>query len=841
MLRVGHPLTGKFKVMIKTSSWFSRPLAGALLMVTVALGGCKLGESTESLPNTRAPGTTTYGGPPPATADVQSFKLSVWDNLVQPARCGDCHNSSGQSPRFVHEGDVNIAYAQANTVVNLGDPAESAMVAKVAGGHHCWLASDQACADTITNYIANWAGGSSGTVKTIDLRPPVLRDPGASKPFPESSAEFGSTVHPLLATYCSDCHSEGGTRPFLASFNVDLAYDAAKSRISLDNPSASRLVERLRDESHNCWEDNCPDSAFEMQMAIEFFAETIQPRELDSAIVASKALNLSTDGLLANAGGRYEDHVVALYEFKAGEGRTAFDTSGQEPAMHLSLTGNTDWVGGWGVSFGPAYTDDAGTSLRSGKAQATTGSSRKLHSLLTASGEYSIEAWVVPGNVTQEDARIVSYSGSANSRNFSLSQSLQNYGILQRSTTTDQNTAFSTADGDNRLQASLQHVVINFTPGEGRRIYVNGRDTGDTDPGAAGLLNNWDDTFAFVLGNETDGNSPWEGTLRLVAIHNRALSAEQIRTNYEAGVGQKYYLLFGVAHLIDVPQSYIVFEVSQFDSYSYLFTEPFFISLDDSASPGGIPLEGMKLGINGREAVVGQTWANLEVILNGNDYRPGSGQLLSSQGAVVALESGPDSDEFFLSFERLGSHTNVVVESSLPPAAPAANLPPAADVGLKTFDAINASMARVTGVARTEPAVAATYNTIRQQLPSVANIEGFLSSHQMAITQLAIRYCDSLVETPSLRNSFFPGFDFSLAADQAYSGTRRDLVVDPLISRMVGQNLASQPTDADVRAELEQLIDSLTACTGGCDTERTRTVAKASCAAVLGSAVTLIK
>ncbi|WP_339798866.1 hypothetical protein [uncultured Marinobacter sp.] len=166
--------------MIKTSSWFSRPLAGALLMVTVALGGCKLGESTESLPNTRAPGTTTYGGPPPATADVQSFKLSVWDNLVQPARCGDCHNSSGQSPRFVHEGDVNIAYAQANTVVNLGDPAESAMVAKVAGGHHCWLASDQACADTITNYIANWAGGSSGTVKTIDLRPPVLRDPGVS-------------------------------------------------------------------------------------------------------------------------------------------------------------------------------------------------------------------------------------------------------------------------------------------------------------------------------------------------------------------------------------------------------------------------------------------------------------------------------------------------------------------------------------------------------------------------------------------------------------------------------------------------------------------------------------
>ena len=32
-----------------------------------------------------------YNGPAPATADVQNFKLSVWDNLATADRCGACH------------------------------------------------------------------------------------------------------------------------------------------------------------------------------------------------------------------------------------------------------------------------------------------------------------------------------------------------------------------------------------------------------------------------------------------------------------------------------------------------------------------------------------------------------------------------------------------------------------------------------------------------------------------------------------------------------------------------------------------------------------------------------
>jgi hypothetical protein len=824
---------------MKINKRLHQPLFCTLLLALVTLTGCKTGESTESLPDTQSPGTSQYNGPPPATADVQAFKINVWDNLSPANRCGDCHNSNGQSPRFAHEGDVNLAYAQANGVVNLDEPDSSALVTKVADGHNCWLGSDQACADAITSMISSWAGGSSGRVNRIELRAPdELLDPGGTLPFPESSGTFSTTVYPLLTTYCSDCHADGDTRPYLASSNVETAYDSAKSRMSLTAPFSSRLVERLRDDRHNCWNDSCEQSANDMEAEIEALAASVTPADVDPELVTSKALTLGGDGLLANSGGRFEDHVIALYEFKTGEGTTAFDTSGIEPSMHLTLSGNVEWVGGYGLSFGPAFTDS--NSVRSGKAQATTGNSRKLHDLLTASGEYSLEAWVVPANVTQEDARIVTYSGSATARNLTLGQTLQNYEILQRSTTTDQNAVFSTEDGANRLQASLQHVVVNFTPDQARQIFINGEPTGDVDPAPGGLLTEWDDNFALVLGNETDGNYPWEGTVRLTAFHNRALSPEQVRTNFEAGVGQKYYLLFGVSHLIDVPRAFIVFEVSQFDSYSYLFTQPFFISLDDDASPGDIELEGMKLGVNGRETLTGQAWTMLETRLNAGEYVAGRGQLLSRQGTVIPLEGGPAADEFFLSFERLGDHRNVMVPGSLPPSPTLPDLPPAPDVGLKTFDAVNASMSRLTGVPVSSTPVRETFNTIRQQLPSSANIEGFLSSQQMAITQLAIGYCDALVEDTGLRTDFFPDVDFNEPAGTAFSGASRDRVMAPLIETMVGRNLASQPRVADLEAELNELMDTLTACAGSCPGDRTETVVKSSCAAVLGSATTLI-
>ena len=128
-------------------------------------------------------------------------------------------------------------------------------------------------------------------------------------------------------------------------------------------------------------------------------------------------------------------------------------------------------------------------------------------------------------------------------------------------------------------------------------------------------------------------------------------------------------------------------------------------------------------------------------------------------------------------------------------------------------------------------------------------MEAFLSSHQVAVAQLAIQYCDAAVEA----NTMWPGFDFSAAPGTAFAaGPARDSFVKPLIEGAVGHSpdtapIASQPSYAVVHAELasftasgnrpDNLIKRLLDA-GGSDT---RAIAKGVCASVLGSAATLVQ
>jgi hypothetical protein len=333
----------------------------------------------------------------------------------------------------------------------------------------------------------------------------------------------------------------------------------------------------------------------------------------------------------------------------------------------------------------------------------------------------------------------------------------------------------------------------------------------------------------------------------LVAIHNRALTQDQVVQNYKVGVGEKFFLLFDVSDVVDQPQSYVMFEVSQFDSYSYLFNQPVFISMNGDGAVPNIPVRAMRIGINGKEASVGQAYRNMDVTVTNSQLLPSDqynarAQTLSILGTIIALEKGPIVDQFFLTFEQLGSESNVVIEPQpLQPAAPADD-EPQPDIGLRTFAEINATMAAVTDVSTTQTDVQNTYETIMQQLPTQENINGFLSAHQVAVSQLAIEYCNALVSDTTLRGSYFPGFDFGAVATTAFNTTaKRDQVLDPLLNNIMGVNLATQPSVASVKTELNNLIDILSACGGGCAADRTQTVVKASCAATLGSAVMLLQ
>jgi hypothetical protein len=888
----------------------------AVLACAVILGACDSGgvgtSSNQDL--SVSDGRFFYTGQAARDTDVLNFQFYLWSKVIDDTRCGGCHNSQASSPvnpLFFDTSDINVAYDSAigvdingNPYIDKTSPLASVFVTKVSGGHNCWESVPSVCGTLIAEWIDDWNNAASGGIdeRPINLVAPTsIRPPGAAKSFPASAttgapASFADTVYPLLVgtnpvvdnSNCQNCHEEIAMplpqAPFFASGDIDSAYEAAKAKMDIDTPSNSRFVQRLN-ELHNCWTDCTPDAAL-MEARITAFANGISATSIDPDLVTSAALTLG-EGIIASGGSRYELNQFALWEFKTGSGLTAFDTSGVEPAVNLTLIGSVNWVGGYGLE------------LTGGRAQADTMNSDKLFAYIQTTNQYAIEAWVIPANVSQQDANIVSYSGGDTLRNFTLGQTLYNYESFNQIDTTPASLngtpMLTTGDSGNEIaQASLQHVVVNYDPAAGRTIFVNGQQVMLTDPAAGESINNvWDDTFAFILGNETSGQRPWAGQVKMVALHNQTLSQPQIQQNFDVGVGQKFFLLFSVGeHLGEMgnPMSFIMFEVAQFDSYSYLFNNPTFVNLDPNFAPGSIDIEGMRIGINGKEAIVGQAYANKTFNVNAGSYGVAPNlpqqQVLSSLGTIIPLEKGPDSDEFFLTFENFNGVTNAFVD--IDPTVPGDPADPGSavesDIGMRTFEEINTTIADITGVPVTNSEIVDIYKGVNgvggyiQQLPSTEAIDAFLPSHQMAIAQLALTSCSELVEDNGniSRSAYFPGFNFTDPEGTAFnSPTKRDQIIQPLLTAAMnvdidtyidvnnpGDNLTTQPDQDEIsnllgstsQQDLDPALtgdayDSLITqlLNGPCvapecvanSASRTRQIVKAVCAVATGGAVML--
>ncbi len=887
----------------------------SMLALGALMSACDSGSvGTTSNPNLGGGGGNrfVYTGPPARDIEVSNFQFYLWQNVIDATRCGGCHNSEASvpvMPLFFDTYSVNVAYDEAVAVdpalldMSTINPLNAEFVNKLNNTHFCWETNSAICATLLAGWIDDWknAANGGGASRQINLTAPaVIRDPGDAKSFPATAAtvgtngtSFANTVHPLLVgsnpvianDNCQNCHEETGPilpqAPFFASGDIDAAYEAAKAKIDIDTPANSRLALRLF-EQHNCWSTCGPDETLMVQRITDF-ANGIAPTPIDPLLVTSKALTLA-EGIVASGGNRAETNQFAIWEFKIGTGLTAYDTSGIGNSINLSLIGSVNWVGGYGLQFS------------GGRAQADTINSDKIYTYLQDTREYAIEAWVIPANVSQEDANIVSYSGGDLTRNFTLGQDTYSYEAFNRvdSVPPAPNGDPFLTTGENGLelaQASLQHVVINYDSFNGRSMYVNGVQVpGLTDPvpGPTTISNVWDDSFAFILGNEITGNRPWMGQVKMVALHSRPLAPAEIQQNFDVGVGQKFFLLFYVGHHLGEvgnPMSFIMFEVAQFDSYSYLFNKPTFINLDPLwTPPADIDIKGMRIGINGKEAVAGQAYASLDTAVTAGSYDPVLGQELSSLGTIIALEKGPDSDEFFLTFEDFNGVTKTFADTvpSVPtdPADPAS--PVESDIGMRTFEEINATIAEITGVPVTNAAVDAVYDDYIQQLPTVEAIGAFLPSHQMAIAQLALTSCSELVEGNGSisRAAFFPGFNFGTSSQSAFdSQGERDAIIDPLLTRAMNvdqgtpaNNLNTQPVEIEVGDLLsspasqdliedpqnqnpafgpnygpydslisEMLSCSPMPCTPVDTVPRTAQIVKAACAVATGGAVMLVQ
>jgi hypothetical protein len=297
-----------------------------------------------------------------------------------------------------------------------------------------------------------------------------------------------------------------------------------------------------------------------------------------------------------------------------------------------------------------------------------------------------------------------------------------------------------------------------------------------------------------------------------------------------------------VSSLSGVSQSYILFQASQYDSYSYLFYQPKFISLDPNATvPANLKISGMRMGVNGALAPAGQSYATMNATVGGSNYTAANGQLLSGLGTVVPATLGPDNDLFFLAFDQVGSHVHAYVEPVIVVAPPAPDNTPMPDFGVATFERIHHSMSRITGVPITNATVKALYNSSQQSLPSNPQIAAFLPSHQTAISQLATAYCGQMVNNSALLHTFFNGgLDGSTGGSASSffaSSANRAIVANALATNAVGTGVAPDAAAA-VTAEVGALLQRVPTLKSGA-TVADSTIA--ACTAVLGSAVVTLQ
>ncbi|MFB4295035.1 LamG-like jellyroll fold domain-containing protein [Actinomadura sp. NTSP31] len=227
--------------------------------------------------------------------------------------------------------------------------------------------------------------------------------------------------------------------------------------------------------------------------------------------------------------GRPPTGLQALYRFDEGSGATVHDSSGIGAPLHLTAatTQGMSWSAGGLTLTRP-------TLIRSGAAAA------KLTAAVKASNEISVEAWLklVTGPPPNGQFDILTVSSDDAHRNVTLQQrkAPPDSSILDAWLRTD-------ATGDTggpdlatpaaALGPALTHLAFTRSADGRTRIYINGQLKAEHTVG--GSLAAWNDRFELALGDETTGGRAWLGTYRMVALYDRALTAEEVAARFASG------------------------------------------------------------------------------------------------------------------------------------------------------------------------------------------------------------------------------------------------------------------------------------------------------------------
>ena len=237
-----------------------------------------------------------------------------------------------------------------------------------------------------------------------------------------------TTVYPILRQYCAHVpRGRGPGLPHIAHPDVETAFRAvvdhaegepaptraARASCAGSPPTSTSAGATARRTAGDAGRDRRPGPR-----CVAAAAPPDRQRRHGRRRAGRRDLERRRDARRRRGGSRrerYDDNLIALWDFKEGTGTIAHDTSGVAPADGPRRSRASSWVSGDGIEI---ETGKAERHAATRAASSTTASRPRQ----TGTQQYSVEAWVIPANTTQEGpARIITYSANTRQRATSTS------------------------------------------------------------------------------------------------------------------------------------------------------------------------------------------------------------------------------------------------------------------------------------------------------------------------------------------------------------------------------------------------------------------------------------
>lgn len=232
---------------------------------------------------------------------------------------------------------------------------------------------------------------------------------------------------------------------------------------------------------------------------------------------------------------RVADGLISLYRFDENDGAIVHDVSGVGSPLELRIkkTDSVQWLSGGGLA------------LHDSTLIASDQPADKIIKACRQTNELTVEAWVRPTIASQSGpARIATLSHDTSNRNFTLGHGgdpaeLPNESHLSsfigriRTEKKNRNGIPDLPSRNHSVAADLTHVVYTRSNDGWHRLHIDGIERASEK--RPGDYSSWSNDYRLGLGNEFTHDRPWHGEFFLVAVFSRALSKQEVLTNFRAG------------------------------------------------------------------------------------------------------------------------------------------------------------------------------------------------------------------------------------------------------------------------------------------------------------------